>query len=375
MAAELQFSLTELGYKTLISNGLTKTLTKYGLSDFDNSYKVTAKNDLLTKVTGYHEQITDAECGKAKYEGMFPTEPTEEQILNTRSKVQYLFNRVECDYEFTEPSIQLKVNIDKWINDLENISSYSYNMQESLVLELWSYISLSNQSIDLVTKDYTTYDTLVNNNFIYTPQTSKDKEVFQLVSPKYVQTQSDSTKKLVWNSGKRFLSPFVMAFGTNMVNGQTVHGTRGLLSFVTDEWGYYCDGQFLNIQTVEGMDPANLPFKTIYPACKIANTVYALMSNQSYLTQSKLIGYLYNMVSVKDNTTTALKALTNQAKLFFKSNGNLMPDGSYQLTMNFNVYGNNTKTNKIDDVSGNIFGVTLSYNPNIISSEILELIQ
>ena len=37
MAAELQFSLTELGYKTLISKGLVDTLTYYSLGDFDHN--------------------------------------------------------------------------------------------------------------------------------------------------------------------------------------------------------------------------------------------------------------------------------------------------------------------------------------------------
>lgn len=375
MAAELQFSLTELGYKTLISKGLVDTLTYYSLGDFDHNYTIKdADNNILSKITGYHGQLTQSQCGKAKYEGMFDTEPTEEEIINTRSRLEYNFNRIDCDYEFVKPSIQLQVNINTWLNQLSTISSYSYNMEGSLSLELWSYISMLSQKVDLVSSDYKTYETLVDGSFIYTPRTSEDKLTYELVSPKYSTTEKDGTKRVVWKNGKRFNSPLILSFSTNSVNGVNIHGTRGLLSLVTDEWGYYCDGQFLPIQTVEGTDRDNLPWETIYPAVKIAKQVYILKDRESYLTKSRLIGYLYNMVSVQDGSTTALQGLINQTKLFFKSNGTLMPDGSYQTKMSFNVYVNNSKINNIEDIIGNIFTITLSYNESDVTSQTIQLL-
>jgi|NOAtaT_6_FD_contig_31_5647383_length_2867_multi_5_in_0_out_0_3 hypothetical protein len=375
MAAELQFSLTELGYKTLINKGLVDTLTHYSLGDFDHNYTIkNATNNILAKITGYHNETTKTECGKSKYEGMFPTEPTTEEILNTRSRVQTIFNRVDCDYEFNEPSIQLKINLNTWLNDLSNISTYSYDMTEHLTLDLWSYISILNQRIDLTTNDYKTYDTITDCGFIYTPMTTEDLKLFNILSPKYMKSAENGQKYLYNQTGLRYNSPLLLTFSTNSVNGNTVHGTRGLLSLVPNEWGYYCDGQFLTIETVENTDSNNFPWESIYPAVKIGNGIYVLKSNDSFLTKNRLIGYLYNMVGVTDNTTTALQGLIDYAKLFFKTYGSQMPDGSYQTKINFNVYVKSDKTDNINEVVGNIFGITLSYNPSDTTSQIIQLI-
>lgn len=375
MAAELQFSLTELGYKTLINKGLVDTLTHYSLGDFDHNYTVkNATNNILAKITGYHNEITMAGCGKAKYDGMFPSEPTTEEVLNTRSRLQTIFNRVDCDYEFTEPSVQLQVNINTWLNELSTISSYDYNMSESLSLELWSYISILNQRIDLVTDDYKTYDTITDSGFIYTPITSEDKETYVKVSPKYVVTDENNEKSLYNKTGLRFNSPMLLTFSTNSVNGNTIHGTRGLLSIVPNEWGYYCDNQFLDIETVENNNSDNLPWTSIYPAVKIGKGIYILNTDDSFMTKNGLIGYLYSMVSVSDGTTTALQGLIDQVKLFFKTYGSQMPDGSYQMKINFTVYPKASDIDNIDDIVGNIAGVNLSYNPTDTTSQKIQLL-
>jgi hypothetical protein len=79
-------------------------------------------------------------------------------------------------------------------------------------------------------------------------------------------------------------------------------------------------------------------------------------------------------VGVTDNTTTALQGLIDYAKLFFKTYGSQMPDGSYQTKINFNVYVKSDKTDNINEVVGNIFGITLSYNPSDTTSQIIQLI-
>lgn len=368
--AQLSLSFTKAGWETLALKGLTNSIKYYSFSDGDNVYGVTATNNLLPNTTGSHVQITDSYCAKAEYNGMFPNKPLESEISNTRTRLSVFFNNVDCSTEFTKSNLSLRVNITEWLSELES-AVWSYNMSESLTQKLWSYISAKVENLDLTINDYTPVNTVTNFKLTYSPSTPEDYKKYQLLSPKYVKTNTDGTKMLVNVGTERYSSPFVLSFSNENITGDFIFGTSGLLSLRADTWGYWDGTNFRSLKEVEDSD-ASL-YENIFPAVMIGNEYYYLPTTTDYGTNKGLIGYMMNMVNTKDSNKTALKALIERAVLFFKTNGTLTPDGRYVINMNFNVIPVNQTTNNITKVVGNNLNLELYYKAGDNSS-IIQLI-
>lgn len=370
MATEIQASLTEFGYKTLLTSGLVDKLTYFSLNDTGNLYNVPAKNDIISEITGSHTQITDTHCGKAEYVGLFAEEPTPEEIQNVRSQVNIELYRVDCDNEFNKSNLQLKININSWLNELIS-PTYSFNMSESLSQTLWSYVSASVQELNLTTNNYSTTNQTTTLGLSYIPATPTDLKHYQMLSPRYVEKNGKETT-VTYLNGLRYTSPFGLTFSSNNVNGSLVFGTSGILSLLPGEWGYYADGEILSISKVENSTPDT--WNSISPAVKVGNNYYYLNSSNLYNTKNGLIGYLNAMVNTDGSGETALTALRNQAILFFKTAGTLNTNGNYIIPITFNVNVNSEMTDSISTVKGNRISMIFSYNESDTTSKIIEVI-
>jgi hypothetical protein len=369
--AEIFTSLTPKGYEELAKIGLINSVKYYSFGDQNEIYSVTAENNIIPTITGEHTQVTLANCGKADYNGIYPNQPVESEIIDTRSRVEIKYNRIDCDNEYVVPNLRVQVNINSWLNSLLS-ASYSFNMTDRLTQTIWDYVSASIQTLDLTTKNYKTVNLLTNTKFSYVPETDVDYYNYTLLSPKYVEVVNGKEKTLVNNTkGGRYLSPLVYTLSTTNVNGDFVNGTSGKLSLVPGNWGYWANGNFVSVETVENGD-TNL-WETIYPAVQIGTSYYYLPNNNVWNTTNGLIGYLLNMINVNGDGGTALNGLITQAILFFKTNGKLS-DGKYTIPINFITNVVSKELNNITDVIGNRVSVSFVYDPNDITSDIVQLI-
>jgi hypothetical protein len=244
-------------------------------------------------------------------------------------------------------------------------------MVESLNQTLWDYISVTIQTLDLSIKDYTSVNQFTNTKFSYVPASVVDFNNYQLFSPKFV-VSNGKEKRMVNKTGTRFQSPFIFSLSTNNVQGDVVNATNGSVSLVPGNWGYWANGNFVSIETLETSDSNN--WDTIYPAVQINNAYYYLPINNVWNTTNGLIGYMLNMVNVDGSGETALTALINSGILFMKSSGTLNAQGAYEIPITFNVNVASNLINNISNVIGNTVTVNFSYDPNNITSDIIERI-
>ena len=371
MANSTITSLTKRGYQALNEKGLVDTIKFYSLGDSNQIYTVNAVNNVIPKITGDHTQITSIpSCGKAQYDGIFANTPTTAEIVDARSRAIVEFNRIDCTNEFVTQSLNLRVNLNSWFNQL-NSATYSFNMVESLNQTLWDYISVTIQTLDLSIKDYTSVNQFTNTKFSYVPASVVDFNNYQLFSPKFV-VSNGKEKRMVNKTGNRFPSPFLYHLSTNNVQGDVVNATNGSVSLVPGNWGYWANGNFVSIETLETSDSNN--WDTIYPAVQINNAYYYLPINNVWNTTNGLIGYMLNMVNVDGSGETALTALINSGILFMKSSGTLNAQGAYEIPITFNVNVASNLINNISNVIGNTVTVNFSYDPNNITSDIIERI-
>ena len=372
MAQTIDLSFTPEGWQTLINKGFVPTLKYYSFGDNPNLYNISATNNILPRKTGSHVQITGGYCAKAQYDGILPNPPAPSEILDAKSRLFVYFNSVDCANEFTQPNLSLRINVNSWLQEL-NSATYSYNMSESLNQKLWSFISVALQRLDWTSKDYVTVNTFTNLGLTYVPVTEQDSINYNLISPKAVRVDSDGTRRLTNVAGQKYSSPHLFTLDTNNINGDFIYGTSGVFSLVPDTWGYWVNGNnFLSIEDVENADTSL--FDSIFPAVQIGNKYYYLPNNTNWNTTNGLIGYMLQMVSVTNNSQTALQALIENSRLFFKANGKMNSLGSYVIPVSFKVMPTNTQINNVNTIVGNIVNIEFSYNPSDTTSPIIQII-
>ena len=372
--ATLTTTLTPEGYKTLLSSGLENNIVYYKIDDNFHNYLVSAPEILVPNINGSHSQITTSQCAFANYTGVFATKPTQQEVQNVISKVQYSFVNEDCAYgNFNQPNITLNINIFSWLQQLST-ATYSFNMNQSLVLDLWDYVTATIQTLNLTTKNYDSTDYLTNLTLNYKPKTDFDKLNFGKVSPRVVTIEEGNVKRMVDNSTVRNGSPFLISFSSYSIYGMTVNGAAGRFSLVPNRWGYWVnDSTFISVSELEDSDLAG--YTSIYPSAIVGNYTYYLPTNTVYPTESGLIGYALNMVNVDGSGQKMLTGLINQATLFMKTYGIYnSTNNTYVLPINLEVMPIDSRINNITNKYGGNVTLNIIYDINNTSSNPVELV-
>jgi hypothetical protein len=369
--ATIKTALTPLGYKTLMKKGLVNEIVYYNMNDNYHNYLVTAKESLVPEITGGHNQITTSESAFANYDGLFVTTPTLSEIENTTSRVKVEFIKEQCYYEFNQSNLNMIVNINPWLNQLSNLT-YSPNMQ-GLTLNLWDYIMVTKQSLNVSTKNYDDVKFITNLNVGWVPKTDFDIQTLQLLSPRFVK-KLGTKKEMVDNTTVKNASPFLLSFSTYTVNGNAIHNMAGRFSLVTNNFGYWVDNnKFLTTTELETSDIST--YSKIYPASKIGNEIYYLPKNVAYPTSEGFVGYAVNMVNVDGSGKKLITAMVEQAILFMKTYGTYNSlDNTYTLTVNLSTTVFNQEVNSITTKYGGNITINFVYNPSDITSSVINLI-
>jgi hypothetical protein len=378
--ANFKTYITEQGWRTLLNGGLLNSITSFKAGDETIIYGIEENNikpafyDIL--LTGNREGTTTIpSCSLAQRKSVPLTPPQPEEIRTLDSRVKLAFISEDCNIPFEKNNLTVRVNIDKWIDDLLNLKATSYNRNASgLKIHLWDYIVGYLEEYNAGTKVWYTKETYQSNiDISYKLLSQKDINTYSLVNPKYMELGNGGQKLFVNGQTKtRFASPMVMAFNTKSIDGVDVFGTSNTLGLYPDSWGYVADGSYINSGDLENIFRENPnAYKQIYPAIKINNNIYQLKTDSNYTTKD---GVGYMVWGYKDsNNTPAIDGLTNKLKLFMKANGEELQPGVYRMIINFSVGLKGGKTfngayqNK--RVGGEL-AYELYYNENTVSTDL-----
>lgn len=360
MATTITTTLTPSGFKKLISSGLLNNIITYDFYDNTHIYTDEDPEVLIRPVIGSHFQITTAKPSPAGYRGVFTSTPTETEVENTSSRKRITFSNQSCTEAFEVPDLTLNVNVSRWFNALNALTTYSTTMTPGLNLDLISYVTAYKETLNTGTQQYGVTQVLNNLVISWKLNTPQDEQNAELLSPIYV-TLNGTQKEQKYTNGIQFGSPFALTFVTNQINGVNVNNTGVNFSLVPT-WGYYANNGFQSTKTIESL-PDLSQFTSVYPAAKVGNEIYTLETTTPYPTNEGLIGYAINMFNVDGSGETLLNGLIDAGRLFFKRYG-INTNGSYQIPISMTVNVANAAINGISQTIGGNLQLNFIYDEN-----------
>jgi hypothetical protein len=379
--ADFDTYITEEGFKTLLNNGLLNSITSFNVSDASIIYGVeedSVKPNFFTiPLTGNREGTTKIPtCSFSQRKPIPITPPRSEEIQTLDSRVKLSFVSENCSIPFEKNNITVRVNIDKWIDDLSALKSTDYSRKSSgLKIKIWDYISAYLEEYNYGTKTWDVTETYQSNlDVSYRLPSAKDVNNYKLVNPKYMELTTSGIKKFVnRQTSNRFPSNMILSFDTMVIDGVDVFGTSNTLGLIVDRWGYVADGSFLNTGDVENKVKSNPgAYKQIYPAIMIDDKIYQYKENKNL---ESVDGVAYMVHGFKDNNNKpAIDGLTDKLKLFMKANGEEVSTGVYRFVINFML---DTKSGKKFNRAyqnkkvGGELTYELYYNVNTVSTELI----
>lgn len=378
--ANFKTYITEQGWKTLLNGGLLNSITSFKAGDDTVIYGINENNvepafyDL--PLTGNREGTTTTPiCSLAQRKSipLTPPQPEEIQILDSRIKLAFVSE--DCNIPFEKNNITVRLNVDKWIDDLLHLKSSSYTRTASgLKVHIWDYIMGYMEEYNAGTKTWSVKETFQSDiDISYKLNSNKDTQTYNLVNPKYMEVDGSGNKVFVNGQTKtRFDSNMILSFNTKSIDGINVFGTSNTFGLYPDSWGYVADGSYLNAGDVENNVLANPnAYRQIYPAVRIGNKIYQLKEDKNYVTKD---GVGYMVWGYKDSDgNPAIDGLTDKLKLFMKSNGEEVETGVYKMVINFTVdiRGNKTFNRAYQNKKvGGELSYELYYNENTVSTDL-----
>lgn len=378
--AEINTYITEEGWKSLLKSGLLNSITSFKASDSTIIYGI---EESTIKPAFYEIPLGGSRVGTTNIpicsfseRKPIPVQPPSTEIIQSLdSRVKLSFVSEDCNIPFEKNNLTVRVNIDKWIDDLLNLKSSSYSRSASgLKIHIWDYILGYLEEYNPGTKVWSVNEEYISNlDISYKLLSSLDSKIYNLVNPKYMEVTTAGQKVFTNGQSKtRFPSNMLLGFNTKEIDGVDVFGTSNTLGLYPDSWGYMADESYLLTGDVENTfrDNPNA-YNKIYPALKINNKIYQLKENKNYTTAD---GVGYMVWGYKDNDgNPAIDGLTDKLKLFMKSNGEEVETGVYRMVMNFMV---NLKSDKTFNRAynnkkvGGELTYELYYNENTVSTDL-----
>ncbi len=377
--AEFEINITEQGWATLLNNGLLNSITSFKVGDATIIYGIEESSTKPTffsiPLTGSREGTTKIPtCSFSQRKKVPITPPASQEIKTLDSRVKLAFISEDCSIPFEKNNLTVRVNIDKWIDDLLALKSTDYSRTASgLKISLWDYILAYLEEYNSGTKTWNTTDTYQSNlDISYRLPSDKDTNNYRLVNPKYMELTKSGEKRFSnKQTSNRFPSNMFLSFNTKIIDGVDVFGTSNTLGLYPDSWGYVADGLFLDAGEVEDRMKENPnAYNKVYPAMIIGDKTYQLKENKNYESKD---GVGYMVWGYRDeNNNPAIDGLTNKLKLFMKANGEEVSAGVYRFVLNFIL---DTKSGKQFNRAyqnkkvGGELTYELYYNENTVSTD------
>lgn len=378
--ANFETYITEQGWKTLLNNGLLTSITSFKAGDDTIIYGIeesSVKPNFFTiPLTGNREGTTKIPtCSFSQRKPIPLKPPMSEEIKTLDSRVKLAFISEDCSIPFEKNNLTVRVNIDKWVDDLLALKSTDYSRTASgLKIHIWDYILAYLEQYNSGTKTWSTTATYQSNlDISYRLPSNNDVKNYRLVNPKYMELTKSGTKKFInGQTSNRFPSNMFLAFDTMVIDGIDVFGTSNTLGLYPDRWGYVADAIFLNSGDLENKVKENPnAYNKIYPAIIINDKIYQLKDDKNYESKD---GVGYMVWGYKDdNGNPAIDGLTDKLKLFMKANGEEVSTGIYRFVINLIL---DTKSGKQFNRAyqnkkvGGELTYELYYNENTVSTDL-----
>lgn len=372
--------ITEEGWRTLLNNGLLNSITSFKAGDDTIIYGIeesSVKPNFFTiPLTGSREGMTKIPtCSFSERKPIPVTPPQSDEVRNLDSRVKLSFVSDSCSIPFEKNNLTVRVNIEKWIEDLLALKSTDYTRNASgLKINIWDYILAYLEEYNVGTKEWILSDLYKSSlDISYKLLSPQDIKNYELINPKYMELNSSGSKVFVnGQNSNRFPSNMFLSFNTKQIEGFNVFGTSNTLALFPDRYGYVSDNIFYNAGDLEDKykrDPKSCGY--IYPAIIINDVIYELKQNRDYQTQDG-VGYFVWGYKDKDGNP-AINGLTDKLKLFMKYNGEEVSTGIYRIVINlmtttksdkrFNTVYQNKKV-------GGELTYELYYNENTVSTDL-----
>jgi hypothetical protein len=397
--ANLKIYLTTKGYNTLLTKGLLNEIHNFKVSDSSIIYGITdgvIKNSFYEVKLSAKDGVTGIPiCSMANATHIPVNELTSNEINQNDSRIKINFVSESCLVPFEKSNLNVKVNVEKWIDNLLALKSQSYSRNMSgIKLNIFDYINAKLEKYDLVSKSWDVVDDYKKMDVSYSFKSDKDLKTFSTINNKYMNYTDRGEKVFVNTQSKlKFHSPLTISFGSKSIDGVEVYGVNNSMSLSPKSWGYlipndslgslnislptqqttFKEGVFVNSSFVEeNINSIN----TVYPAMIIDNTVYTMKDSKQYTTVDGVGSYVY---AFKDSSgKTAIDGLTDSLKLFMKANGTEISNGVYEMVINLKL---DLKADKLfnlayqnNKIGGNLT-LTLGYNENLVNTELYEIIE
>lgn len=336
--------ITKAGWTRLLNSGLLNSITTFKAGDESIIYGIedsgVKQSFFDIPITGNREGTTTIPMCSFSERTPIPVKPPRSEDINAlNSRIKVAFISEDCTVPFEKNNLTVRVNIDKWIDNLSTLKSTPYSRTASgIKIDIWDYIVGYLEEYNAGTNVWSLKETYKSNiDISYNLLSSEDLEKYKKVNPKFMELTS-SGKKMFYNgqTKSRFPSNMILAFNTNVLDGIDVFGTSSTLGMYPDSWGYLADNSYIKSGDLENIIKNNPnAWKTIYPAIIIDETVYTLKTNDSFETKDGVGWYVYGYKDSKGNL--AIDAMIEKLKLFMKANGEEVDTGVYRFVINFSV--------------------------------------
>jgi hypothetical protein len=382
--ANFKTYITETGFRKLLETGLLNGVSSFKIGDESILYGIENNNIepafFNIPLVGNREGTTANPICLSSSANPIPLSPlTESEILKNNRRVKINFVSEDCSIPFESSNLKVKINIDKWSDQLLSLKTQPYNRSVSgLKINIWDYLIGYIEEYDVINNNWKIID---SENFLdirYTLKSVDDLEKYKLLNPKYMELKTDGSR--VFNNKQslnRFSSNMLIGFNTKTITGVDVYGSSLTLALYPDRWGYLVDGDFINTGDFEEIVKSNGTgdYKTIYPAIQIDGRTYYQDTNTDYRSVDGVAYFVYGFKD--ENGVTAIDALTDKIKLFMKANATEVSPDLYQMEINLKtdliggVEFNDAYSNK--NIGGELT-LLFSYNDTGVSSNLYEIL-
>jgi len=376
MAIELL--ITEEGYRSMLTKGLSSAITKFSINDQYKIYGLDTDHT-LPPLSGTKPNLGNSNpaFNLAKYKGV-PQDPLSTDEIDFMSKrIAVKLFSADCSGGFDVNTLNVKIHLARYFNNLESIMTQSYNFNmEGLSYKIYDYVYSNIEKENVVNGGYDIIDNIRRLNLSIGFNSDSDRRNYFKLNNRYVTFLSGGESILInERNNNLYFSPFHLDFTS--VDG--VPGSSLLFKMMPDTFGYTIDGEFLSLkegdELINGSGTGS--FNSIIPTAKVGNKDFYLENNNMLNTKDPLLGQFIYGFKNSNKTLNLMQELIERGKMFIQTNG-INNNGVYSLPIGYkiNVNGDDEFNNIYlnNNYGGNVV-VEFIYNPtDITTTNIVEVI-
>lgn len=381
--ANVRFSLTPEGHKSILRKGVYETFKNYLVSDKGNRYDVTGDNDLTkTYPGGTRSVITNAKCGSTKLKPISKEVRSEVDDFLVNTRLKYEISKLDCGTSFTAVNPKIEVDLSTYFNYIESITGDdNYGYSNRYTLPIVDSVVAIEQQVNPSTYEYQDIKKHSNINLTYSFNDKDSCDNYKNLNTYLMKINTDSKKDINDNSGDRFWSPFSLFFNTEQ--NEKGSGQNLMLSMNPISWVYAYIGkdnkrntfsikETLSISELESLSPNDIDsrYRALVPAAILGNRgietdLYTLVDTNNNYVNSIDGGSTFTQRFENINGVKLSTGLVAKAKNFIQTNFTEDSSGVFTEEIDFKITNREAGGLVFDNIVGGNYQVTLKYDPTV----------